>query len=96
MYIFIMYVYCHPHTHCFVVSQRISVARHVGCLKLGSKPAQIYVRLSTTPLSQQVNHVSSVIIRHYVVAFVCLHFFYYRIPECSILLKSFALCEWQP
>ena len=43
-------------------------------LKLGSKPAQLYVRLGTIPLSQQVNHVSSGIIRHYVVAFVCLHF----------------------
>ena len=32
-------VYCHPQTECFVVSQHFSVARHVGRLKLGSKPA---------------------------------------------------------
>ena len=30
-----------------------SVARHVGCLKLGSKHALLYVRLSIMPLSQQ-------------------------------------------
>ena len=33
-------------TDCFVVSQFFSVARQVGRLKLGSKPAQLYVRLS--------------------------------------------------
>ena len=35
-------MYCHPQTHCFVVSQHFSVARHVGRLKLGSKAAQLY------------------------------------------------------
>ena len=28
-------MYCHPHTDCFVVSQLFSVAKHIGCLKLG-------------------------------------------------------------
>ena len=50
------------------------MARHVGHLKLRLKPAQLYVRLSIIPLSQQANHVSSGIVMHYVVAFVCLHF----------------------
>ena len=50
------------------------MARHIGRLKLGSKPAQLYVRLSIILLSQRVNHVSSGIIRHYLVAFICLHF----------------------
>ena len=50
------------------------MARHIRCLKLASKPAQIYVRFSIIPLSQQANHVRSGIISHYVVAFVCLHF----------------------
>ena len=59
---------------CFVVSQLFSVSRHIGRLKLGSKPAQLYVRFSIIPLSQQANHVSSGIIRHYVVAFISLHF----------------------
>ena len=40
----------HPQTDCFVVSQVFSVARHVGRLKLGSKPAKLYVRLSIIPL----------------------------------------------
>ena len=51
-------MYCHPQTDSFVVLQLFSVARHVGCLKLGSKPTQLYVRLTIIPLSQQVNHVS--------------------------------------
>ena len=67
-------IYCHPQTDCFVISQLFSVARHVGCFKLGSKPAQLYVRLSIISLSQQMNYVNSVIIKHYVVDFVCLHF----------------------
>ena len=43
------YIYCHPQTDCYVVSQFFSVARHVGRLKLGSKPAQLCVRLSIRP-----------------------------------------------
>ena len=49
-------MYCHPQTDCFIVSQLFSVARHVGHLKLGSKPAQLYVRLNIIPLSQRKNH----------------------------------------
>ena len=55
-YIYI-YIYCHPQTYCFVVSQLFSVARHVGRLKLASKSAQLSVRLSIRPLGQQVYHV---------------------------------------
>ena len=73
IYIYI-YIYCHPQTDYFVVSQLFSVARHVGWLKLGSKPTQLYIRLSIISLSQQANHVSSRIIRHCVVVSVCLHF----------------------
>ena len=36
IYIYI-YIYCNPQTDGFVVSQHISVARHVGRLKLGSE-----------------------------------------------------------
>ena len=46
-------VYCHPQIDCFVVSQLFSVVRHVGRLKLGSKPAQVYIRLSIIPLSSK-------------------------------------------
>ena len=59
-----IYIYCHPQTDSFVVSQLFSVARHVGRLKLGSKPAQLYVRVSIIPLSEQANHVNSAITRH--------------------------------
>ena len=47
-----------------VVSQLFSVAKHVGRLKLRSKPTQLYGRLSIIPLSQQANHANSGIIRH--------------------------------
>ena len=57
IYIYI-YIYCHPQTDCLVITQLFSVARHVGRLKLGSKPAQLYVRLCIRPLSQQAYHVS--------------------------------------
>ena len=74
-----IYIYCHPQTDCFIVSQLFSVARHVGCLKPGSKPVQLYVRLSIRPLSQQVYHVGEGIISYYVAtaaaAFICLHFY---------------------
>ena len=51
LYIYI-YIYCHPQTDCFVVSQLFSVARRIGRLKLGSKPTQLYVRISIRPLGQ--------------------------------------------
>ena len=69
-----LYMHCHPETDCFAVSQLFRVARHTGCFKLGPKPAQLYIRLSILPLSQQSIYVNSGIIRHYVSAFVCLHF----------------------
>ena len=53
IYIYIyIYIYCHSQIDCFVASQFLSVARHVGRLKLGSKPTQLYVRLSIILLSE--------------------------------------------
>ena len=60
------HIYCHLQTHCFVVSQLFSVSRHVGRLKLGSKPTQLYVRLSIRSLGQQAYHVGKGIIRYFV------------------------------
>ena len=73
VYIYI-YIYCHPQTDCLVVSKLFSGARHVGCLKLRLKPIHLYVRISILPHNQQATHPILQIIRHYVVAFVCLHF----------------------
>ena len=84
-----IYIYNHPWTDCFIVSHFFSVARHVGRLKLGLQPGQLYVRLSNLPLSQQVNHVSSGIIRQYVVAFVCLHF---ALPDTKVFNSFEELC----
>ena len=44
MYIYI-YIYCHPKTDCFVLSELFSVARHVGRRKPGSKPSNFTVDL---------------------------------------------------
>ena len=56
IYISYIYIYCHPQTDCFVLSELFSVARHVGRSKPGSKPIQLYVRLSLKPLGQQAYH----------------------------------------
>ena len=75
------------------------MARHGGRLKLRSKPVQLYVRLCIRPLGLQAYHVG---LGNYKVlcttaaAFVCLQLTPYRIPECSISSKSFALCWRQP
>ena len=96
-YIYI-YIYIHPQT-LFRCITAFNLARHVGRLKLGSKPTKLYVRISIRPLGQQAHHVSKGIIRYYVAtaaaAFVCLHFIPDRIPEYSNRSKSFALCEPQ-
>ena len=59
-----IYIYSHPSTDCFVVSQIFNGARHKERLKLGLRPAQSYVRVSIIPLSQKANHISSGILRH--------------------------------
>ena len=50
-------IYSHPQTDCFVLSELFSVARHAVRSKPGSKPVQIYARLSLRPLGQQADHV---------------------------------------
>ena len=45
-----MHIFSQPQTDRFVVSQLFRVARQVGRFKLGSKPAQLYVKLSIIPL----------------------------------------------
>ena len=88
LYIYI-YIYIVIHRLTFIVSQLFSVARRVGHLKLEYEPAQLYIRLSIIPLCQQVNHVSLGIIRHYLVAFICLHF---ALPDTRVLNSFKELC----
>ena len=52
-----IYIYSHPETDCFVLSELFSVARHIGRFKPGSKPVQLYVRLILRLLGQQADHV---------------------------------------
>ena len=72
IYIYI-YIYSHLQTDCFVVSQLFSVARHIGRSKLGSKPAQLYVRLSIRPLGQ---HAYVCVV--YICACIC-------VPACAYI-----------
>ena len=88
IYIYIyIYIYCHPQIDRFVVSRLFSVARHIGRLKLGSKPAQLYVRLSIRPLGQQAYHVG---LRDNKVLCSnlksCIHLFtFYTLPDARVL-----------
>ena len=52
-----IYIYCHPQTDYFVLSEHFSVARHVGRSKPGPKPVQLYVRLSLRPPGHQADYV---------------------------------------
>ena len=45
-----IYIYCYPQTDCFVVWQLFNMVRYIGRLKLGSKPAELYIRLNILPL----------------------------------------------
>ena len=58
---------------------------------LRSKPDQLYVRLNIILLSQHANHVSSGIIRHYVVAFRLFTFLPYWIPEERCIMQVAAV-----
>ena len=90
----LVYIYIYISTDCFVVSQLFSVARHVGRLKLGSKPAQIYARLSITLLGQQAYHVGKGIIKYY-----CCNsrssvrlFTFYTLPDTRMLNSFEEFC----
>ena len=52
-----IYIYSLLQTDCFVLSELFSVVRHAGRSKPGSKPVQLYVRLSFRPLGHQADHV---------------------------------------
>ena len=82
IYIYI-YIYCHPQTYCFVRLHIFSGARLARCLKLGSNPAQIYTTQSKRELPLLGNY------KALCSSFRLFKLFPYRIPECSISLKSF-------
>ena len=85
-------IYFHPLTDCFILSELFSLARHIGRSKPGSKPIQLYIRLSVKPLSQQAYHVwLREFLRCYVVtAAVCLHF--YTLSATRVLNSFEELC----
>ena len=80
VYIYI-YIYSHPQTDCFVLSELFRVARHAGRLKPGSIPVQLYVRLCFRPLVHQVDHVGKGNFKVFFIfrnssSSLCLHFLY--------------------
>ena len=96
IYIYIyIYICILSSTGSFILSQLFRVARHIGRFKLGSKPAQLYVRHSILPLSPPTTYVSSEIITHYN-WFSFVYILCYWIPECSIRWKRFASRGWEP
>ena len=60
-----IYIYIHTQTDCFVLSELFSVARHAGRSKTGSKPVQLYVRLSFKPVGHQADYVGCVCVSKY-------------------------------
>ena len=88
-YVYFPNIYSDPQTNRFVVSQLFSVATQIGHFKLGLKPGKLYVRLSIITLSHQSTYVSSGIIRHYVLAFACLHF---ALPDTIVVNSYKELC----
>ena len=52
-----IYIYSHPQTDCFVLSELFSVARHAGHSKPELKPAQLYDRLRLQTTRPQADYV---------------------------------------
>ena len=96
IYIYIyVYIYSHPQADYFIVSQLFSVATHAGRFKLGSKPAQHYVRLSILQLSPgDIRYFGNY--NALCISFWFVYILPFRILKCPVHSKSFALREWQP
>ena len=98
VYVFLLpsyiYIYCHPQTDCFVLSELFSVARHAGRSKPGSKPVQLYVRLSFRPFGHKADHVGKgnfkvFILETAVAAFV---YIFYTLSATRVLNSYEELC----
>ena len=57
MYTYNIYIYSHPQTDCFVLSELFSVARHAGGSLPESKPVQLYDRLRLQTTRPQADYV---------------------------------------
>ena len=82
-------IYIVIHRQIFRVSQIFSVARNTVRFKMGSKPAPLYAKHCIFMLSHQVTYVSSGIITHHVLAFICL---YFALPNTRVLNSLEELC----
>ena len=72
------HIYCPPQTDCFILSELFSVARHAGRSKPGSKPVQLYVRLSFRPFGQYLSslylaHILAIFFYSLSVSFLSIH-----------------------
>ena len=73
-YIYIIYIYSRSQTHCFVVSQHFSMARHAGRFKLNRNLLYFTLDWVCYRSANSVTYVNSPNLMHFVLAFVCLHF----------------------
>ena len=87
VYIYI-YIYCHPQTDCFILSELLSVARHIGPLSRDWNPSYIMLDLISDHSANKITKMAKGIIRYYIetaaaaAASICLHFLPYWLPEC--------------
>ena len=92
-----IYIYIYISTDSFVVSQLFSVARHVGRLKLGSKPIQLYVRLSIIPLSKPRGSVCVCLLRIrfniyiYIYIYVCVCVCVYKCVHVYACVPAYSM-----
>ena len=77
----IIYIVIHRQTVSLYHNSSVWLDTEVIRFKVGSKPAKLYIRFSILRLIQQATYVSSGIITHYVLTFVCL---YFALPDTGV------------
>ena len=77
-----IYIYIVIHRQSVLLYHNFSMCLDTGRIKMESKPAQLYIRLSIWLLNHQATYVSSWITTYYVLTFVSLHF---ALPDTSVL-----------
>ena len=87
-------IYCHPQTDCFVLSELFIVARDAGRSKPGSKPVQLYVKLSFRPVGHQADHVGLRNFKVFILATATAAFVYnfYTLSAIRVLSSYEELC----
>ena len=85
-----IYIYSHPQTDCFVLSELFSVARHAGRSKPESKPVQLYdrVRVRVNPHGYKRTTLAKGIFRYFIFRKQC----HPRI-DCFVVSQLFSVAR---